>query len=255
MHLTEWHNTFGFDGRIIAEAKFHDTCDDDYQRFLLKNGRDRRDLYDTKSKAYIDQATALVSNVPQDLHIDTFVGRSTCEYIRRVDKSRPFCLVSSFLSPHNPYDPPEPYDKLFIDKDLPPRNMTPDEVLRKPQEAYNYINNMLRWPQKTDGLTEEQIHLTKAYYYSLCTLVDDWVGQIVQTLKDEGLYEDTIILYTSDHGDLLGDHGLVYKQCFYEQSVRVPFIVSRAEMDRTGPGLGSCRNGRYLPDPVQIRRR
>ena len=225
MHLTPWHDNFGFDGRIIAEAKFDDKCDDDYQRFLKSKGRSRADMYDKSSETYISQATAVLSAIPQDEHIDTFVGRSTCEYLRNVDRDRPFCLVSSFLSPHNPYDPPEPYDQLFIDKDLPPRNMLPGEVDRKPREAYDYINKMLGWPYKTDELTDEQIHITKAYYYSLCTLVDDWVGRIVQTLKDEGLYEDTIIVFTSDHGDLMGDHGLIYKQCFYEQSVRVPFIV------------------------------
>ena len=225
MHLTPWHDTFGFDGRVIAEAKLDDECDDDYQRFLRAHGRSRKEMYDKKSATYVNQATAVDSNFPQDQHIDTFVGRSTCEYLRNVDKSRPFCLVSSFLSPHNPYDPPEPYDKLFLDKELPARNMTEGEVDRKPREAYDYINDMLGWPFKTDELTEAQIHLTKAYYYSLCTLVDDWVGRIVETLKEEGLYEDTIIVFTSDHGDLMGDHGLIYKQCFYEQSVRVPFIV------------------------------
>ena len=225
MHLTPWHDNFGFDGRIIAEAKIDPNCDDDYQRFLRANGRSRAEMYDKQSAAYIDQATAVISNIPQEQHIDTFVGRATCEYLRNVDKSRPFCLVSSFLSPHNPYDPPKPYDELFINKKLPPRNMTKGEVDRKPREAYDYINKMLGWPYRTDELSEEQIQLTKAYYYSLCTLIDDWVGRIIQTLKDEGLYENTIIVFTSDHGDLMGDHGLVYKQCFYEQSVRVPFIV------------------------------
>lgn len=55
----------------------------------------------------------------------------------------------------------------------------------------------------------------KAYYYSLVTFIDDWVGRIIEVLKEEGLYENTVIIYASDHGDLLGDHGLVFKQSFY----------------------------------------
>ena len=65
----------------------------------------------------------------------------------------------------------------------------------------------------------------KKAYYETNTLIDDWVGKIIQTLKDRKLYDDTIIIYSSDHGDLLGDHGLVYKQCFYEQSVKAPLII------------------------------
>jgi arylsulfatase len=222
MHLTPWFDRFGFDGRIIAEAKFHSACPDDYARFLIQHGTNRNELYDLEDPDYVKNCTAVKSRVPQELHIDSFVGRSICEYLKAVRE--PFCLFASFLSPHNPYDPPKPYDHLFNDVDLSQINMVEDEVQKKPREAYDYINNRLKWPFKTDELTKEQLQITRAYYYGTCTLIDDWVGRIVAVLKERGLYDDTIILYTSDHGDLLGDHGLVYKQCFYEQSVRAPLI-------------------------------
>ncbi|MCK5249615.1 MAG: sulfatase-like hydrolase/transferase, partial [Spirochaetaceae bacterium] len=155
--------------------------------------------------------------------IVSFVGRSVCEYIRNV--RQPFCTFASFLSPHNPYDPPAPYDTLFDGTDLSRVNIRPDEISQKPREAYDYINSRLKWPFTTDKLSKEQIQISRRYYYSTCTLIDDWVGRIVATLKEQGLYENTVIVYSSDHGDLLGDHGMVYKQCFYEQSVRVPLIV------------------------------
>jgi arylsulfatase A-like enzyme len=103
--------------------------------------------------------------------------------------------------------------------------LQPGEVERKPKEAFEYINRRLKWPFKTDELTKEQVQIQKAYYYSTCTLVDDWVGRIVEVLRELGLYDNTILIFSSDHGDLLGDHGLVYKQCFYEQSVKAPLIV------------------------------
>ncbi|MCL5743902.1 MAG: sulfatase-like hydrolase/transferase [Acidobacteria bacterium] len=223
MHFTPWHDLFGFGGRIIAEAKFAVNCPDDYERFLRKHGFSRRQLYDLNSAEYIRNATAVKSKLPQELHIDSFVGRSICEYLASVRE--PFCLMASFLSPHNPYDPPKPYDELFLKAQFPPRNMYPGEVEEKPKEAYHYINRRLGWPHKTDQLTPEQLQITKAYYYSTCTLVDDWVGRVMDVLKRRGLDRNTIVLYTSDHGDLLGDHGLIYKQCFYEQSVKVPLIV------------------------------
>lgn len=223
MHFTPWQDRFGFDGRVIAEAKFHDTCDDDYERFLKKHAFSRKDLHDLTSEEYINNCTAVKSKVPTELHIDSFVGASVCEYLDNVDG--PFCLFASFLSPHNPYDPPEPYDTMFDNVELPERNMLPGEVDRKPKIAYNYINDRLSRSYKSDEITPEQVRTMKKAYYGLNTLVDDWIGRIISVLKEKGLYENTIIIYTSDHGELLGDHGLFYKQCFYEQSVRAPLII------------------------------
>ncbi len=223
MHFTPWHANFGFDGRIIAEAKFHSSVPDDYARFLAKHGNNRKCLYDARSSEYIQRLSSMTSVLPQELHIDSFVGRSICEYLQQVEE--PFFAFASFLSPHNPYDPPKPYDELFRNTPMPERNMGRDEVDRKPKEAYNYITKRLGWGFAPDEITEEQRLDMWRHYYGLNTLIDDWVGEIIRTLKEQGLYDDTIIIYASDHGDLLGDHGLFYKQCFYEQSVKVPLIV------------------------------
>jgi hypothetical protein len=64
--------------------------------------------------------------------------------------------------------------------------MYPGEVQKKSKEIYNYINNIIYWPIKTDELNEEQLHLMKAYYYSLVTFIDDWEGRVVEVLKEEG---------------------------------------------------------------------
>ena len=79
--------------------------------------------------------------------------------------------------------------------------------------------------KETAELDEDQIRYMKANYYSLNTLIDDWIGRIINVLRQQGLYENTVIIYTSDHGDLLGDHGYLFKECLYEQSVKVPLIV------------------------------
>jgi len=230
MHFTPWYDNFGFDGRIIAEAKFHQSCPDDYARFLQKHGYSRQQLYNTKSPEYIQRLSSMTSILPQELHIDSFVGRSVCEYLEQADE--PFCIFASFLSPHNPYDPPKPYDELFKSAPMPPRNMGRNEVHEKPREAYDYINSRLKWPFKSDEITEDQRLDMRRNYYALNTLIDDWVGEITATLKKQGLYENTIIIYASDHGDLLGDHGLYYKQCFYEQSVKSPLFIHAPERFR-----------------------
>ncbi len=223
MHFTPWNDNFGFDGRIIAEAKFDGNCPDDYAQFLKQRGYSRSELYNTSSDEYKRRLSSLTSILTQDLHIDSFIGQSICEYLKRVDG--PFFAFASFVSPHNPYDPPKPYDELFMDSPMPSRNMGKDEVERKPREAYDYINKRIQWGFKSDEITEEQRLDMYRSYYALNTLIDDWMRKIIDTLKEQGLYDDTIIIYSSDHGDLLGDHGLYYKQCFYEQSVKVPLIV------------------------------
>ena len=232
MHLTPWHDRFGFDGRIIAEAKFQTALPDDYESFLNLHGTSRQNLYEINTERYIQNCTAVESKVPQELHIDSFVGRAACEYIKRA--AEPFCLMTSFLGPHNPYDPPEPYRRIFEDVELPGRNMNSGEVTRKPKEAYNYINQILNWPFKTDEISEDQIQIMKRHYYACNTHIDDWIGRIVQTLKDREMLDNSIIIFTSDHGDLLGDHGLVYKQCFYEQSVRAPLIIHAPNRLKSG---------------------
>ena len=226
MHLTPWYDNFGFDGRIIAEQKSDIGRVDDYGDFLKKNGLTQKDLYPWDNE-YLRQCTAVDSKAPADYHIDTFVGKSVCEYLNRIDTGVPFCCMGSFVSPHNPYDPPKPYNKMFDNVKFPPINMTAGEVDRKPREAYNYINRVISedWGVTTDKLSNEQLHLIWSKYYSLNSFLDQWVGRIIETLKNRGLYDNTVIIYTSDHGDMLGDHGLIFKQCFYEQSVKVPLII------------------------------
>lgn len=224
MHLTPWYENFGFDGRIIADGKgFY--YEDDYAKFLKANGTSRADMYDKTDPVFTRTWGAQTFRLPQDLHIDTFVGRAACDYIQQTDG--PFCMIASFPGPHNPFDPPEPYDKIHADTEFPPRNMTPGEVDRKPREAYDYITKAADglgacYP---DQLSDKDLQLMKANYHANVTQIDDWVGQLVATLKETGQYENTVIMLISDHGEMLGDHGLIFKQCFYEESIKVPFII------------------------------
>ena len=77
-----------------------------------------------------------------------------------------------------------------------------------------------------DGYSEDEIRRARAAYYGLITFLDDKIGRLLQTLEDQGLFENTVVIYTSDHGESLGEHGLWRKMNFYEQSVRVPLQIS-----------------------------
>lgn len=156
-------------------------------------------------------------------HFSTWVGERSAQVIRERDKTKPLFLMAGFFDPHNPYDhcPPESETWLHEEFYEPP---IPDDVSRMPEGA--------RWEAcnhrpKADGDSPEALmHAMRRGYYAGISFLDAQVGKILRALREEGLYDDTLIVFTSDHGDMLGDHGLYFKGAmFYEQGVNVPLLV------------------------------
>lgn len=128
--------------------------------------------------------------------------QDVCHYLKnRTKNEAPFFLVLSIGSPHDPYQTaPEKYRKIYERKTFSLRENVPDEKKTK-------VQNDLKG------------------YYAHMTAIDDCIGQLRQTLKDQGLDKNTILVFTSDHGDLLGSHGAWNKQQPYDESIRVPFLI------------------------------
>ena len=128
--------------------------------------------------------------------------QDVCQYLKSQTKQEdPFFLVLSIGSPHDPYQTaPEKYRKMYENKIFAIRDNVPAEKVEK-------VQNDLRG------------------YYAHMTAIDDCVGQLRQTLKEQGLDENTIIVFTADHGDLMGSHGAWNKQQPYDESIRVPFLI------------------------------
>lgn len=156
---------------------------------------------------------------PEHLTHSAFVADRTIEFIkRRKTNAEPFFAVAGFYAPHCPLNPP----KWFV------RMYDPDTL---PAPVMNEGENIL-------GLTTEQWRRVKQFYYALISHVDDQVGKILKALDDAGLRERTVVIFTSDHGEHLGDHGLVAKgPPGYEPVLRVPLIV-----DDPGTPGGIVRN-------------
>jgi len=150
---------------------------------------------------------------------DDFVTRRACECLRDYAKQgggRPFCLVVGMLLPHNPYVCP----KALFDEYMA---ILPDPVLGHPADEHPALLH-LRATRGTAHITLEQARRARAAYYGLVTCTDRNIGLILDTLAETQLAEETVVAYTSDHGDLNGEHGLWWKECFYEGSVGVPMI-------------------------------
>ncbi len=164
------------------------------------------------------------SPVPAEHFVDAWVAnRSIHALERHVDEhpDRPFFMWTSFTKPHSPYDPPRPFDTLYDPRAVPEPIGSPELLREKSPWLAGRIKSY-GW----DNFSPEAIALARAYYFGLVTFQDEMVGRLSGRLEQLGLLEETVILYTSDHGDLLGDFGCFFKANHLDGSARVPFIVS-----------------------------
>jgi arylsulfatase A-like enzyme len=156
-------------------------------------------------------------DTPEPIRIEKFEPEASCdfavEFLKSQPKDRPFFLAVQMGPPHDPYGAPEKYMRLYDPGKLTlPPNWIPDSEDRRPMPPNS--------PYVPVGGREEI-----AAYYAAITAIDDQVARLVQTLKETGHDENTIILFTSDHGDMLGSHGLRRKRKPHEESAGVPGII------------------------------
>lgn len=166
--------------------------------------------------------------MPANLHCTNYIGEKAEEFLRSGrDKARPFFMTVSFPDPHFPFTPPE---ELVSDRAVRlPATTAADLEGRHPRYRQFYEGSWSPQGRKEpdvcgsadEKLTRERIRRT----YEMTELLDAAVGRILNALKEEGLYEETLILFLSDHGELLGDHGLWFKgPFFYEGLINVPLL-------------------------------
>jgi len=164
------------------------------------------------------------SPVSAEDHLDGYTCRQAIEFIEGYDREEPFALFVGIPGPHEPMDPPpefaDRYDPADMPDPLPPHESpewVPDDIATFVEEEVGHV------PESYDV---EQYKEVQAAYYAKITHIDHWIGEIIDTLESEGCREDTLTVYTSDHGELYGDHDRVAKHCFFEGSVQIPMIAS-----------------------------
>jgi arylsulfatase len=162
----------------------------------------------------------------------TWVGERTRHYIRTLGESKkPFFIFSSFWKPHSPFEVPVPFDRLYDDVTIPlPQPQSLDDIKRLPLPLRLLI---LRGKPAYD-LDRERLQWMYRSYYGAISQIDREVGLMMQALKAAGLGENTIVVFSSDHGDQLLEHGLTGKNCFYDASVRVPLTFHFPKKIRPG---------------------
>ncbi|CAM4346908.1 arylsulfatase [Paenibacillus alkaliterrae] len=158
-------------------------------------------------------------HAPEYLHPTNWTVNESIAFIQRRDPRKPLFLKTSFARPHSPYDAPPVYFDLYERKRLPdPFVGDWAHIHDKPEDAVS--------PVAWRGVRKpEEIRRARAGYYGLIHHIDHQIGRLIQCLQREGLYENTMIAFLSDHGDMLGDHNLWRKTCAYEGSAHIPMIV------------------------------
>jgi arylsulfatase A-like enzyme len=164
--------------------------------------------------------------------------------------NRPWLFSVNTFDPHHPFDPPEAYLQPYLERldEIPLPNYIPGELEQKPpfqaiDHQYAYNNPELYSPAE---MTPEDHRLLRAAYWAMIDLIDAQVGRMLDALEATGQLENTIIIFMSDHGEMLGDHGIYLKgPFFYEPAIRVPLIIA-------GPGIESGRRSKALVELADL---
>ena len=228
----------GFMHQELMEECIDQLTDDNYLMHLQAAGVPTRYPQGYRDLLYYQPQTCAI---PEARSQNRWVADRSEAFLRehaRYRRGQPFFLWSSWIAPHPPFAPVEPFDTMYDPADMPP-----------PVYADRPIGTLAApaWPHRgrLDGAHHDPDRMAriKALYYGQVSHVDAAVGSVLDTLGALGLAEETVVLFCSDHGEMLGDHGLSQKNTAYEASVRVPLLLRWPA--RTAAGA-------VLEDPVSL---
>lgn len=232
MHFNPMKRMAGFDTRIIADnkgnGKYSNKVDDDYAHFLARHGLTRWSYL--KHQSWSNLYGVYDWPYEERFHIDHFVGEQAVQFIKQNRLKAPWFSWVSFNGPHNPWDPPARYSGPYKRMDLPGPRARPHELRDKPADhtrlRYNYTRQVAdELDQAAPKEKKNMIHRIRAGHYGGLSFIDSQIGRVLDALDDTGQLDNTIIIYSADHGCQLGDHHNIHKGLFYERSATVPFVV------------------------------
>ena len=172
------------------------------------------------------------SLLPEEHHMASFFTQKAEEFLRqRRKRGRPFCMVLSYYGPHLPVAPPKPWNKKYSLEQCSLPDNHYDTLDGKPssQRTNTYCYKLPEWKKN-----QYRDYIRR--YYGYCAYLDCQIGRVLDALKECGLEDNTIIIFTSDHGDMMGSHSYLYKMedCCYQELCNVPFIMRVPGITRPG---------------------
>lgn len=219
MHFSpDSRKLWGFESRDYSEEGGM-RQDDAFCDFLRANGYDHiLDPNGVRSEwYYVPQP----SQLPERLHHTRWVADRSLDFLRRRDRNRPFFLWSSFVKPHPPFESPVPWNRLYKPIEMPFPFLPRD--YKELTTFWNRVQN--RYKYRDQGFDGNLVRLTKCAYYAAISFVDYNAGRILAELEAQGELDNTLVLFTSDHGEMLGDYGCWGKRSILDAAARVPLIA------------------------------
>lgn len=253
MHTHPFEQSFGFHERHVVENKdrAHPKLPfflDNWDKALWIRGVEKPDRRSYRRRAdYRECLGAFEWALDADLHPDNFTGNLALHWLDQWRGEQPFFLQLGLPGPHPPYDPTPDALALYREGMLPEPITGPNDLAGQPEALHalrreHFASDhdaIVHLPDPTPAQTRRQ----REHYYANVTMIDAIMGRLVEALAHRGVLEDTVIVFTSDHGDCLNDHGHSQKWTMFEPSVHVPGIV-------WGPGRGIAP--RRCDSPVSL---
>lgn len=232
MHWHPQRVKHGFEGTLLDESgRIEDeNFTSDYRQWLQIQAPGKNP--DETGIGWNDHSAGIY-RLPETLHPTYWTGEMACNLIRNYDNGdKPLFLKVSFARPHSPYDPPLRYLNLYKNSDIPAPAV--GDWCEKYSEEKD--PNKVASDAPYGNFGKEYTNNSKRHYYANITFIDEQIGRVIQTLKEKGMYDNSLIIFISDHGDMMGDHHHWRKTYPYEGSVHVPYIVKWPAADQVAPG-------------------
>lgn len=241
MHTQPFETPLGFHERYVVENKdrylegryYFDEWDKGLQaRGLVKQQREQYRQRDD----YEESMGAFTWDLPEDTQSDNFVGNMATWWLETYPQTEPLFLQIGFPGPHPPYDPTPDIAENYTQRDLPLPNVTQDELDSQPPPYQQLRKHNTEIDHDSvvhlENPSDEQLQRLRAYYAANVSMIDTQVGNILDTLDAQGYLDNAVVIFTSDHGDCLGDHGHIQKWTMYDIITRVPAIFwSKGKFD------------------------
>ncbi len=201
--------------------------------FVPKNRRQGFDYWAVRNCSHKYFNSYYCADTPEKINLPGYETVAQTDLaINYIDKNKdkPFCLFMSWGPPHNPYKAPEEYHEKYPPEDVVLRKnvqerVVVDDLLATDKSDLSEKTKRIRKKQRTKLDSDEEIRKMIAGYYAQTEVLDDCMGRIIEKVDKSGLKENTIIVFSSDHGDMLGSHRMALKQMPMEESISIPFII------------------------------
>ncbi len=243
MHYYPQNNTHNYDVVLFDESGRHTTpyFESDYRKWFYS-----RFFGENPDKTGItwNEHRGGEYRLPEEVHPTHWTADRAIEMIEGYRSGKPLYLKVSFARPHSPYDPPRRFVEMYTGRDIPvpaKGDWVPESwrEQKRPEDDKNaYIGNF----------GDTYACNSRLHYYASITFIDEQIGRVIDALKRKGMYDNSLIIFLSDHGDMLGDHCLWRKTYPYEGSAAIPFIVKL-------PDSVECivAKGSEIDAPVELR--